>query len=216
MKFKFGYLPVSKYKGDNLDRKEEIIKKALKLFLQKGYEKASLNDIAREVGISKPGVYYYFASKDALFREVLSYFMHEMKKWSIAHFQSCKSLRDFLQAIFTSLKSPKEVIENIIGETQEVTPYSFLEILLSASKKDYNIKTMISQGYSETREHIKAMLLDAQQKGEIRADIDCDTFAFKVIALSEGISFVCSFDDSIDIDIIGEKIFNNIWKMLSV
>lgn len=198
-----------------MDRKEEIIKKALKLFLQKGYEKASLNDIAREVGISKPGVYHYFASKDALFREVLSYFMHEMKKWSIAHFQSCESLRDFLQAIFTSLKSPKEVIENIMGETQEGTPYSFLEILLSASKKDPSIKAMISQGYNETREHIKAMLLDAQQKGEVRADIDCEAFAFKVIALHEGISFVCSFDDSVDIDTIGEKIFNNIWKMLS-
>ena len=198
-----------------MDRKEEIIKKALKLFLQKGYEKASLNDIALEVGISKPGVYYYFANKDKLFHEVLSYFNREMKKWSLTRFQSCDTIQDFLRAFFSSLSSLKEVAKEILGISDEQTSYSFLELLLSASKKDNNIKDQIGNSYMITRENIKALLGNAQNNGEIRNDIDCEVFAFQIVALIEGTLLISSFDDSIDIDIIGEKIFNNIWKMLS-
>jgi AcrR family transcriptional regulator len=203
-------------KGDDLDRKEEIIKKALKLFLQKGYEKASLNDIASEVGISKPGVYHYFANKDKLFHEVLSYFNEEMTKWSLNHFQSCDTIQDFLRTFFSSLSSLKEIAKEILGISDEQTSYSFLELLLSASKKDNNIKDQIGNNYIITRENIRTLLENAQNNGEIRNDIDCEVFAFQIVALIEGILLISSFDDSIDVDIVGEKIFNNIWKMLSV
>lgn len=47
-------------------KRELIIDTAWKLFGEKGYAEATINDIIREAGISKGTFYYYFRSKDDL------------------------------------------------------------------------------------------------------------------------------------------------------
>ena len=51
-------------------RKEEIIEKAVQLFLKKGYDRATLRDLGKAVGIEAPGVYYYFKSKKDLLNQI--------------------------------------------------------------------------------------------------------------------------------------------------
>lgn len=48
-------------------RKQEILDTALKLFGEKGYEKTSIADIARTIGVAQGLCYRYFPSKEALF-----------------------------------------------------------------------------------------------------------------------------------------------------
>ena len=194
--------------------KENIVKTALELFLQNGYEKTSMNDIAREVGITKPAIYHHFKNKDQLFHEVLSFFFEEMGKWSRSRFGSCKTLKDLLKAFFQSLKSFKEVADVLLGKKEESTPYSFLEFFLSASKKDPTIQKRIEAGFLHSRKFLKEKLLEAQRKGEIRKDINCKIYAFQIHAIIEGTGLISYLDKSIDIETIGEKMFNNIWKML--
>lgn len=52
---------------------EKIRELALRHFTQKGYEGASLADIAAEVGIKKQSIYNHFKSKDDLFLAVFQY-----------------------------------------------------------------------------------------------------------------------------------------------
>jgi AcrR family transcriptional regulator len=51
--------------------KQKIIEEAFQVFAVKGYEGASLNEIAGRVGIKKPSIYVYFKSKEELFLTVL-------------------------------------------------------------------------------------------------------------------------------------------------
>lgn len=51
--------------------KEAILKCALGLFAEKGYEAVSPNEIVEKVGITKPTLYYFFGSKEGLFDELL-------------------------------------------------------------------------------------------------------------------------------------------------
>lgn len=52
-------------------RRQEILDAALRLFGEKGYEKTSIADIAKAVGVAQGLCYRYFPSKEALFDSVI-------------------------------------------------------------------------------------------------------------------------------------------------
>ncbi len=51
---------------DNTTRKEQILQVSAKLFREKGYEAASMRDIAKELGIEAASLYSHIKSKDEL------------------------------------------------------------------------------------------------------------------------------------------------------
>jgi len=51
--------------------RERIVRSAAKLFLEKGYDKVSINDIIDTVGGSKGTIYSHFGSKEKLFEAVV-------------------------------------------------------------------------------------------------------------------------------------------------
>ena len=54
-------------------RKEEIVVAAIKVFSQKGYHQARIEDIASAIGISKGTFYIYFSNKRELFIDIIDY-----------------------------------------------------------------------------------------------------------------------------------------------
>jgi AcrR family transcriptional regulator len=59
-------------KNEKFDKKKEEIKAAsIKSFAAYGYSKTTLEDIASMLGMKKNSLYYYFESKEALFRELV-------------------------------------------------------------------------------------------------------------------------------------------------
>ena len=55
--------------------REKIREAAMAVFAEKGFEGASINDIAKRAGCTKPMIFYYFGSKEELFYELFDY-MH--------------------------------------------------------------------------------------------------------------------------------------------
>ncbi|MGT2928846.1 TetR/AcrR family transcriptional regulator [Streptococcus dentasini] len=53
------------------ERRGEILAAATQLFQEKGFEKASVNDILKVVGIAKGTFYYYFKSKEEVLEAVV-------------------------------------------------------------------------------------------------------------------------------------------------
>lgn len=51
------------------ERRQSILRSAVEVFQEAGYEQASMQDIAVRLGYSKATLYSYFASKDELFHE---------------------------------------------------------------------------------------------------------------------------------------------------
>jgi AcrR family transcriptional regulator len=64
--------PVEKrIKREKIRRTEEILIAAQKVMLVKGYNGATMDDIAAEAGLTKPTVYQYFKTKDELFVQLI-------------------------------------------------------------------------------------------------------------------------------------------------
>jgi AcrR family transcriptional regulator len=55
-----------------MDKREKIINSANKLFLKSGYDRTSIDRIAKSAGISKGSVYTYFKSKEYILSEIVS------------------------------------------------------------------------------------------------------------------------------------------------
>ena len=53
-------------------RKQELLKIAYQLFIEKGYESTSIDEIIAEAHIAKGTYYYYFPSKEATLEEVIN------------------------------------------------------------------------------------------------------------------------------------------------
>lgn len=52
-----------------MDRRQELIDAAAQVFYKKGYADTTLQDIATLMNFTKPAIYYYASSKEALFLE---------------------------------------------------------------------------------------------------------------------------------------------------
>ena len=48
----------------------KIIDAARAVFIEKGYAETSMSEIAARVGINRPGLHYYFRTKDKMFQAV--------------------------------------------------------------------------------------------------------------------------------------------------
>ncbi|KPJ61462.1 MAG: hypothetical protein AMJ46_01905 [Latescibacteria bacterium DG_63] len=173
-----------------------------------------MKEIARQAGVTKGGIYHYFESKEHLFREALSFITEQMKEWSIFQFRSVSSARDLLAELFGSIRSMSEAFAGIVGETGVHQPYSFLEILVNAARRDEGVKREMASIYSLTRQNVANVLLRAQREGEIRSDIDCETLSFQINAVIEGTLLLSVLDATVDLDTIGDEMYRNIWRTI--
>ena len=65
-------------------RRESILESATIVFLRYGFRKASMDDLARSAGLSRQGLYLHFATKDALFHDVVLHLLATMRDQTLA------------------------------------------------------------------------------------------------------------------------------------
>jgi AcrR family transcriptional regulator len=65
---------------ENSSRKEQIIKASARLFREKGFEAASMRDIAKELGIEAASLYSHIKSKDELLETICFRMADELLK----------------------------------------------------------------------------------------------------------------------------------------
>ena len=53
-------------------KKDQVIEAARKLFHQFGFKKVSMDEIAKEAGVTKKTIYMYFESKEDLLKYILN------------------------------------------------------------------------------------------------------------------------------------------------
>lgn len=63
---------------DTNKRLQRLLKIAARMLSVKGYDKTSLADIAKAMGLTKPGIYYYVESKEQLLFLILDAYMDKL------------------------------------------------------------------------------------------------------------------------------------------
>ena len=71
---------MEKKKGARSQKRKKIVDKAWELFAKNGYKETKVEDITKDLGISKGSFYTYFATKDELLYEVLGKIKKEINR----------------------------------------------------------------------------------------------------------------------------------------
>lgn len=66
--------------AEHKDNKQELLRCALELFAQKGFDGTSTMDIVNAAKVTKPTMYHYFGSKEGLLCEILDTFYAQLLK----------------------------------------------------------------------------------------------------------------------------------------
>ncbi len=70
-----------------METKAKIISAAIEVFAVKGKHGARMEEIAEKANVNKALLYYYYTSKDLLFKEVLKNIIHTISKSLVTHME---------------------------------------------------------------------------------------------------------------------------------
>lgn len=77
------------YPGYRDEIRKKIVKQAFTVFLEKGFEKTTIDDVAVRLGVTKPAIYRYYKSKEELFlASMAETMMEEFKRIFASSFAS--------------------------------------------------------------------------------------------------------------------------------
>lgn len=82
---------------DAKQRLREICRIAARVFYEKGYDGASMQDIAKAVGLTKAGLYHHVGSKDRLLFEIMNYGMDILDETVLRKIESLRDVREKLR-----------------------------------------------------------------------------------------------------------------------
>jgi len=87
-------------------RRTEICEAAIKVFNQQGFVGASLSQVAKEIGIDRATLYYYFSSKEQLFDDIVGAVLEKnhalARKIAESKMVPQRKMRELVTAMMTS------------------------------------------------------------------------------------------------------------------
>lgn len=144
--------------------RERILNAGKRVFTDKGFEAASVSEIARRAGVSKQLVHHHFGTKEALFQEV-----HETKFRPVLEWQEVAS------------DDPADLIaERFIKRAEDADYTRFLTWEAASGRKDLPGRNARRKRQAETA----AVLQRLQQDGRLPQGMDHRFVQLAIVALT--------------------------------
>jgi AcrR family transcriptional regulator len=160
------------------DKAQRIIAAMRASVATRGAAASTFDHVAREAGVSRGLLHYYFGSKERLLVEVCR---HDCER-RIRTLEERLAGADSVDAIVAELvHGLEEFLEDEPG-TQAVV-YE----LLSASRHSEEIRGELAELYRRWRAHLAEVLREKQRQGVVRLGAEPETVASVLFALGDGI-----------------------------
>ena len=166
-------------------RKQELLEIAYRMFISKGYENTSIDDIIDEAGIAKGTYYYYFESKEQTLEEVIGMMIEKET-------EAAKSMLD----------SPVPVPQKIVGIIASIQPAPEEKPIEGALMRPENI-IMHQKIKRKLVEKVVPLLSRVVEEGVEQRIFSCDNIPERVrmmLVLSNELFDEGSFTDR-DVDV---------------
>jgi TetR/AcrR family transcriptional regulator, transcriptional repressor of aconitase len=156
-------------------RTDSIVHAAMKSFVDKGIEAATVQDIATEAGISAGAIYRYFPGKEHVLRGVLEHFHEENRQMFAA-----------VRAVSTT---PLEALERAAFyalDKHEDKANCALWMEMSLASWRYGLTKERIDCWTDVGDHIEELVREAQEAGQIDPSLDSHGVALLFLATVKG------------------------------
>ncbi len=150
----------------------QILAQATRLFAARGFVGASLQDIAKAVGIRKPSLLYHFPSKDQLRRSVLE---QMLEHWN-----------EVVPRLLRAATSGKEQFDAIGEETINFfseDPDRARVLLRELLDRPDEMGPLVRERVQPWTEVVSQYIRKGQAQGRVHADVDPEAYVSTVINL---------------------------------
>ena len=156
---------------------QRILEAAARLFGESGYEAASVARICREAGVSKGAFYHHFASKQALFMELLARWMERVDR-------QLEILGGDAADATGRLLSMSAIVGSILTEAGAGLPI-YLEFW-TMSARDPEVWQQTIEPYRRYRDFFAGIVAQGVAEGTFR-EVDPQAAAGSIVALAVGL-----------------------------
>jgi len=151
----------------------EICRVAARVFYEKGYDGASMQDIAEAVGLTKAGLYHHVSSKDMLLFEIMNYGMDILDEAVLAKVKDIQDPREKLR-------------QTILGHIDLVVRARDMEITVilheNRSLKG-NLRKQINARKRAYIEYLEGLIAKVQEQSGMRSKLSPHIAAFAVLGM---------------------------------
>ena len=156
------------FEKQNKDKQKRIIEAAILEFSEKGFENANTNRIAREANISVGSLFKYFNNKSDLFLYIVKLAEAELESQIHGVLSMEKDFFDTVSMILSLIHEYSKTDKALVRLYHEMTSIGQSSL----------VETVVSTLEKVAGSEYKTMIRDAQDRGEIRADVDPAVVAF--------------------------------------
>lgn len=171
------------------DKAKRIVDAMRESVARRGAAGSTFEHVAREAGVSRGLLHYYFGTKERLLVEVV----RRDSELRIARLDEmlaeAKSVDDVLAALVSSLT---DLIEN--------EPDVFLLIfeLFSAGRRNPEIQEEVGRLFANTRAHVAEVLREKEREGVLSLRFEADAVVSYLLALGDGFALQALSDHDLD------------------
>ncbi|WP_310831958.1 TetR/AcrR family transcriptional regulator [Paenibacillus pedocola] len=155
-----------------------VLEKAMKLFWEQGYEKTSMTDLVKHMGIHRRSLYDTFGDKHTLFLKAMDRFRDKVNAELVGEVKRSKNATEALQLIFSYV---------ISGE--EDSPFGCLMVnsAVELAMRDAEVDLKTTELFTLSEQLFKDIILWGQQDGEFSSDYNADDLAEHLHAVYVGL-----------------------------
>jgi AcrR family transcriptional regulator len=160
-------------------RVDEILRAACRVVVGSGASDLRIGTVAREAGVSRTLVHYYFTTRQELVRAAFAY----------AENLRIEALEAELMTLSTGAERAERALVRTIDPTLEANPALWNEVW-SSLRYDEELRPLVQERYRAWADRIVQLLEEGRQDGSVQPSVDPVGAGWRLAAAADGVDSI--------------------------
>ncbi|MEC3951685.1 TetR family transcriptional regulator [Nocardia sp. CDC153] len=159
---------------------DTVLRRALELFWERGYEATSMSDLVEHLGIAKASIYGTFGGKRELYLKALQRYLETTDPVIMTELSQpgpvLPAVRDLVTRFITEASSPDSYLGCMVVNSA-----------VEMARRDEAVARLVESSWAHLETTLTSALLRARAQGELSADSDPRAIARFLLVFFQGV-----------------------------